>query len=136
MNLKERLNFGWFIDTETPSTGKAAAYSRWSRKPKTYEQHLEHQIYCLVLQEGATPAGFAKECMDPSHERWQEAWDLWDEWVEAAWKDAAMAHAGRPLSDEEYLEMYGPWKDRNTLPGKKLNDLVEPRRRPWYGWLN
>jgi hypothetical protein len=136
MRFKDRLKFGWFIETETPSPGKVAAYSRWSQKPKTYEQLLEHEIYMLVLGEGASPVGFAADCMDPKHERWQEAWDLWDESLEIGWKNAAMAHAGRPLTDEEYLELYGPWKERMQLPGKKLYELVEKQRRPGYGRLH
>ena len=130
------MKYGWFIGTETPSPGKTAAYSRWSGRPKTYEQLLEHEIYMLVLQEGASPVGFARECMDPKHERWQEAWDLWDKWLEICWRHVAMAHAGRPLADEEYLELYGPWKERMQLPGRKLFDLVAKQRRPGYGRLH
>ena len=83
MRFKDRMKYGWFIETETPSPGKVAAYSRWSGKPKTYEQLLEHEIYMLVLQEGFSPVGFARDCMDPNYERRQEAWDLWDEWARA-----------------------------------------------------
>jgi hypothetical protein len=136
MKLKGRMKYGWFIDTETPSPGKVAAYSRWSGKPKTYEELLEHEIYMLVLSEGSSPVWFARECMDPKHERWQEAWDLWGEGLEIGWRNAAMAHAGRPLAEEEYLAPYGRWKDRMQLPGRKLYELVAKQRQPGYGRLH
>jgi hypothetical protein len=130
------MKFGWSVETDTPPPRMAATYSRGSGKLKTYDELLEHEIYMLVLQEASSPVAFARDCMDPNHERWQEAWDLWDEWLEIAWRDAAMAHAGRPLTGEEYLELYGPWKERKQLPGKKLYKLVEKQRRPGCGQLH
>ena len=136
MELKERIKFGWFVEEKAASPGRATRQPRWSSEPKSYEQHLEDEIHGMILVEGATPAGFASECMDPGHERWQEAWDLYYEWVEHQWRKVAMAHAGRPLTDDEFLRLYGRWQDRGKFPGKELDALVEFRRRPGFGWLH
>ncbi len=136
MRLKDYMRFGWSLKDKSASPGKAERPPWWSDEPKTYEQRLEDEIRGLVSTEAGTPARFASECMDPTHERWQEAWDLYHEWVEHHWKKVAMAHAGRPLTDEESINLYGLWKDRHEAPGSVLNDLIDSNRRPGHGWLN
>ena len=56
--------------------------------------------------------------------------------MELRWKDVAMAHAGEPLTDSEFLARYGLWKGRENEPGKKLLKLVEKEQRPGRGWMN
>ena len=136
MRLKDRMRFGWTLSKEVTSPGKATRPPWWSDEPKTYEQRLEDEIDSLVRTEQGTPARFASECMDPTHERWQEAWDLYYEWIEHHWKKVAMAHAGRPLTDEEVIRLYGSWKDRDQLPGKTLYDMVKVRHRSGHGWMH
>jgi hypothetical protein len=130
------MRFGWIARKKSASPGKATRPPWWSDEPKTYEQRLEDEIDGLVSTEAGTPARFARECMDPTHERWQEAWDLYYEWVEHHWKRLAMAHAGQPLTDQGILKRYGSWQDRDKLPGKVLYDLVRVHHRPGHGWMH
>ena len=99
---------------------------------------LAGKLKDYALQESCTPARWAVNLLDEDPEEWQRAWDLWEEWMEAIWKELALIHAAEPLSDTEFLDQYGLWKDRkqNTGVGADLNWLCGVIQRSGNGWMH
>ena len=95
-----------------------------------YIREFEKQIYYYLLQESCTPVQFATEHRDTNPEEWQRAWSLWENWMQQQWKVVAATHAGKPLSDSQFLLRYGEWKDRESGPGKKLLRIINKDKRP------
>jgi len=95
-----------------------------------YIRELEQKIHDYLWQESCTPEQFAAKEKNNDRDEWQRAWDCWEQWIGEAWKDVAIAHAGRPLTDSEFRTSYGEWKDRESEPGKKLLRIIKKDERP------
>jgi len=95
-----------------------------------YIKDLERRIREFHWQEICTPEKFAGCTPNSNPAEWQRACDCWAEWMAEAWKAVAVAHAGRPLSDSEFLSNYGEWKDRESQPGKALLMIIKKDERP------
>ncbi len=101
-------------------------------------ERLSCKVIDLVHQESCTPAKCAPDLEHSDPEQWQAAWEMWDEWMESLWKDLAITHAGEPLTDEDFRQRYGLWKDRDRQEGvgKDLLWLVGCMQRPGKGWMH
>ena len=61
---------------------------------------------------------------------------MWEGWMEITWKELTHAHAREPLTDSEFRQRHGLWKDRKLLPGKNLYGLVQVMQRPGHGRMH
>ena len=99
---------------------------------------LAKKIRLFLIQEAHSPMYWATELLDEGSEEWDRAWVTWEENMESVWKDLACTHACRSLTDEECLQQYGTWKDREHAPeaGQDLQWVVSCVRRPGHGWMH
>ena len=95
-----------------------------------YITELEKQIHYYLIQEWCTPERFAARYKESDPDEWNRAWSLWEEWTAQQWKVVAIAHAGKPLSESEFLSEYGEWQDRESEPGHRLFRIINKDKRP------
>ena len=101
-------------------------------------EFLFRHINKFLLREGCSPARWGTPMFEDHSEDWHRAWAMWEECMEAVWKEVAIVHSCEQLTEEEHQEQYGLWKDRDEAPeaGQDLQWVISTIRRPGHGWMH